>query len=334
MRRSAGQPAQPPQTKRCLARRPNGSPLPSGRNSNPGTRGSHGSRQNPGAGAKWATGRHYGDVPQTRDGDDRSGTPQPSPQGPELRQRIPMNAGANGHSPQRRVVPDGRAGVSRRTTAQVSPNRCTGHRTSRPVCSRSAVVVEVQRCKLERLPSSAGIAPVNWLLLRYSQDKLDRLPSSAGIAPVSWLLLRCSQDKLDRLPSSAGIAPVSWLLLRYSQDKLDRLPSSAGIAPVNRLSLTAATHKLRSQFGATRQLVAPETSSWTGCPVQQVSHPSTGCPVQVGEVSAGIAPVSLVSPSWSRLPSSAGIAPVSWLLLRFRCVSLDRLPSSAGIAVN
>ena len=62
----------------------------------------------------------------------------PLPQGPELRQRIPMNAGANVHSPQRRVVPDGRPGVSCISTAQGSPNRCSRYRTSRPVCSRSA----------------------------------------------------------------------------------------------------------------------------------------------------------------------------------------------------
>ena len=44
-----------------------------------------------------------------------------------------------------------------------------------------------------RLPNSAGISPVNWLLVSRSHSRLVRLPNSADISPVNWLLLRSSR---------------------------------------------------------------------------------------------------------------------------------------------
>ena len=63
-------------------------------------------------------------------------------------------------------------------------------------------------------PVSAGISPVNWLLLSRSHSRLARLPSSGGISPVNWLSLRDNNLRLARSPSSDGIFPVNWLLPR------------------------------------------------------------------------------------------------------------------------
>ena len=89
---------------------------------------------------------------------------------------------------------------------------------------------------MERLPSSAGISPLNSLLWRTSSVRWERLPSSAGISPLNSLLWRSSTTRLERLPNSAGISPLKSLLWRYSSLRLERLPSSAGISPLKLLS--------------------------------------------------------------------------------------------------
>ena len=38
--------------------------------------------------------------------------------------------------------------------------------------------------RLERLPNSAGISPLNSLLRRFRDVRLERLPNSAGISPL------------------------------------------------------------------------------------------------------------------------------------------------------
>ena len=45
---------------------------------------------------------------------------------------------------------------------------------------------------MERLPSSAGISPLNSLPLRFRNIRLERLPSSGGISPLKPLYLRLS----------------------------------------------------------------------------------------------------------------------------------------------
>ena len=114
-----------------------------------------------------------------------------------------------------------------------------------------------------RSPSSAGIAPVNWLLKRTSVCRLVRSPSSAvirprqlscqvscdivspgsvrvprpgGITPSTGCTRATAYSSLVRSPSRAGIGPVSpWFPTTPTVRKLVRSPSAAGIVPVNPL---------------------------------------------------------------------------------------------------
>ena len=88
-------------------------------------------------------------------------------------------------------------------------------------------------CRLESLPSVAGMLPVSWLLLRTNPCSLERLPNSAGILPDSWLWLRLNPRRLERLPSSLGILPDSWLWASCNAVRFVRLPNAAGMLPVS-----------------------------------------------------------------------------------------------------
>ena len=59
--------------------------------------------------------------------------------------------------------------------------------------------------RLERLPNSAGISPVNSLLESDSTTRLVRPPNSAGISPVNWLLESDSPTRLVRPPNTKGL---------------------------------------------------------------------------------------------------------------------------------
>ena len=97
------------------------------------------------------------------------------------------------------------------------------------------------------------------------------------------------------------------LSARTSSVRLDRPPSSGGISPVNSLVFRQVGQAAQLRRNLARQPVAVEkqlVSGWTGRPAQAESRPSTGCP-------RATAPVRLDRP-----PSSGGISPVNWLLLR------------------
>ena len=83
----------------------------------------------------------------------------------------------------------------------------------------------------DRLPSAAGIAPVNRLLCRCSHSRLARSPSSAGSSPVSRFPASCNRVRLASMPSDAGIGPVSSFSTRSSSWRLARSPNSAGMRP-------------------------------------------------------------------------------------------------------
>ena len=80
---------------------------------------------------------------------------------------------------------------------------------------------------------------------------------------------------------------------------------------------------------------------WYASPVRRFSPCSKPAPSPV-ETAGNVPPVSqpdqlvfprgIALPVRSRLPNSAGISPVNWLLERSRCSRLVRLPNSAGIS--
>ena len=135
--------------------------------------------------------------------------------------------------------------------------------------------------RLERLPSSAGIVPLNWLKPRSRVCRLDRLPSSVGIGPLNWLSSRFRYCRCEKLASSVGISPLNWLPPRIRRCRLDRLPSSVGIGPLNWLS-----------------------SRFRYCRCEKLAS------------SVGISPLNWLPPRirccrLDRLPSSAGIGPLN-----------------------
>ena len=94
----------------------------------------------------------------------------------------------------------------------------------------------INNCRSERLPSSAGISPVNWLPERYNTWRRESLPSSAGISPVSWLPERYNTWRRESLPNSEGISPVNWFKPSCKSLRTERFPSAAGISPVSSFS--------------------------------------------------------------------------------------------------
>ena len=48
-------------------------------------------------------------------------------------------------------------------------------------------VVSPRLCRLPRLPSSGGMAPLNLFDINERFCRLARLPSSGGMAPLNWL---------------------------------------------------------------------------------------------------------------------------------------------------
>ena len=103
-----------------------------------------------------------------------------------------------------------------------------------------------------RLPSSAGMGPVNWLLRRYNRSSSLRLPSSPGISPVNSFQERSRTLRLESLPTSSGISPLnhvpsaSWPCSprRFSSSRLERLPSSTGISPLSLLKDKSSSTRL------------------------------------------------------------------------------------------
>ena len=88
-----------------------------------------------------------------------------------------------------------------------------------------------------RLPSSAGMLPLNWLYSSKSVCRLARSPASAN--PVAILLnslwSSTKSSRAARLPNSAGMLPLNRLLANLRCRRLDRLPNAAGMLPLNRL---------------------------------------------------------------------------------------------------
>ena len=90
---------------------------------------------------------------------------------------------------------------------------------------RSPLFRSVKSIKLGAGLTASTFVAVAWDLIR--------LPSSGGIAPLNWLLSSLNSTRLVRLPSSGRMGPVNWLLDRYRCNRPLRLPSSGGIAPLN-----------------------------------------------------------------------------------------------------
>ena len=100
------------------------------------------------------------------------------------------------------------------------------------------------RSFLSTVRRAAGIQPLSWLPLRSTVSRvLLRLPSAAGIAPVNELLRRRKIWSWERLPSVAGIWPVSWLSVRSKTCSWERLPSCVGILPDSWLSRLSRRRK-------------------------------------------------------------------------------------------
>ena len=123
--------------------------------------------------------------------------------------------------------------------------------------------------------------------------RLAKLPSSAGISPLNSLQHRCNSVRLDRLPSSDGISPLNWFSHRYklrsgwtdcpapqvshrsvgshlgqvNNEPLAKLPSS-------RRYLTAAQFVVSSSRLLSCNSIG-SVPGWTGCPTQKVSRHST-----------------------------------------------------------
>ena len=115
-----------------------------------------------------------------------------------------------------------------------------------------------RQVRLVRLPSEAGIVPLNWLLPRDRSVRLVRLPSEAGISPLNWLLRR---DRSVEIAQRAGISPLNWLLHRDRSVRLVRLPSDR----------PAQLVVAQGQF-----------SQVSECPARSGSSRSTGCSTETG----------------------------------------------------
>ena len=184
-------------------------------------------------------------------------------------------------------------------------SRCREHFAKRPGCTPSArlslrgqplqvgEVAQLRRyrprqvpvvgrgtttCKLARLPNSAGIAPVNWLRLRYNPPSWRGCP----IPPVSHPSTRCRERynpcKLARLPNSAGIAPVNSLPPRDNPASWRGCPTPPVSPPSTRCRRGPTPASWR---GCPTPPVSPVNSlpprsiaaSWRGCPTPTVSWP-------------------------------------------------------------
>ena len=121
----------------------------------------------------------------------------------------------------------------------VSP-RSTGCRWSHSVC------------RLDRLPSSVGISPVNWLLLSHSHCRLDRFPSSVGISPVNWFTGEGQPCQAGQVPQFRRYLPGQ---LVYGEGQL----CQAGQVPQFRRYLPGQLVTCEEQHGHPSLVVGDDT---------------------------------------------------------------------------
>lgn len=101
--------------------------------------------------------------------------------------------------------------------------------------------------RLERLPNSFGISPLNSLLQSSISASSERLPSSGGIAPVSALPPRFSSASAAKSPTSGGSSPLSWFTGRTSRVTQ---PSPSAVTPCHWPMGASLSHpELFSQLG-------------------------------------------------------------------------------------
>ena len=104
-----------------------------------------------------------------------------------------------------------------------------------------------------RLPSSGGIAPLNWFSNgENSECRLASFPSSGGIAPLSALPERFSTSQAGKIAELARDRPAELVAIEVHPLQVGQVAKlGAGIAPLNSLSWRSQLRfRLTSRFPA------------------------------------------------------------------------------------
>ena len=141
------------------------------------------------------------------------------------------------------------------------------------------------------------------LLSTHSVWREERFPISAGIVPVSWLVRRYLQqehvkgESLSQRRKQGSNGKEHGACATHSRWREERLPISAGIVPVSRLS-PSHLHKSNVMGESEKETKGAMGEEW--------------------EEQKKETEVCVAHSHWreERFPISAGIVPVSWLLLR------------------
>ena len=68
----------------------------------------------------------------------------------------------------------------------------------------------------EAVAICGGMPPVSWFVSKFKTARLDKSPSSVGIAPVKELLPSERVAREENCPSRVGRVPLNWLEAQFS----------------------------------------------------------------------------------------------------------------------